>query len=54
MSLTNINSNDLVTAEVQGVDEKYIKQFEVWLDYLSVADVVKTVFPKIPPSNCIL
>jgi len=45
ISLTKINFKDMVAAEEEGVKEKLIKAFDGWLDYQSVLNTVKTVFP---------
>jgi len=41
----------MVAAEAEGVEEKYIKAFDGWLDYQSVLQTVKTVFPHEPASK---
>ncbi len=46
-----INFKYMVVTEFEGVEEKYVKGFEGWLDYHSVVDAMKTVFPKSPPSK---
>ena len=45
ISLTKINFKDMVAAEEEGVEVKFIKAFDGWLDYQSVLKTVKTVFP---------
>jgi hypothetical protein len=49
--LTKINFKDMVAAEEEGVEEKYIKAFDGWLDYQSVLLTMKTVFPHEPASK---
>ena len=51
ISLMKINFKDMVAAEAEGVKEKYIKAFDGWLDYQSVLNTVKTVFPHKPASK---
>jgi len=46
LSLTNINFKDMVATEADNHKEKYIKAFEGWLDYQSVVQTVKALFPK--------
>ena len=51
ISLTKMNFKDMVAAEAEGIEEKYIKAFDSWLDYQSVLKTVKTVFPHEPASK---
>jgi hypothetical protein len=51
INLTKINFKDMVAAEAEGIEEKYIKAFDSWLDYQSVLKTVKIVFPQEPASK---
>ena len=44
ISLMKMNFKDMVAAEAEGVEEKYIKAFDGWLDYQSVLKTVKKLF----------
>ena len=46
-----MNFKDLVAAEAEAIKEKYIKAFDSWLDYQSVLNTMKTVFPHEPASK---
>jgi hypothetical protein len=41
----------MVAAEEEGIEEKFIKAFDGWLDYQLVLKTVKTVFPHKPASK---
>jgi hypothetical protein len=51
LSLTKINFKDMVAAESDNHEEKCIKAFEGWLDYQSIVQTVKELFPKEPATN---
>lgn len=40
---------DMVAAELEGVKEIFVKDFEDWLKYQSVMVAVKIIFPNMPP-----
>ncbi len=43
ISLTKINFKDMVAGEVEGIEEKYIKAIDGWLDYQSF-DWIRLLF----------
>jgi hypothetical protein len=51
LSLTKIIFNEMVAAESENHEEKCIKAFEGWLNYQSIVQTVKELFPKEPATK---
>ena len=48
---SKISFMDMVAANFEGDEEKFIKEFDGWLDAQSLVDAVKHISPDMPPSK---